>query len=253
VKDAPDGLQALITLFETDAFGSDRSARRRLEFILEQTNWPSQDLNLGIHFANAFSNCGIPDEFNDSDLYRAHGYIEESKRGQMNHFLTAVRFGYDTSFVSRAFRLGLGIPQDEPVEVVVIKLIVGHEIVADDQHPGFGSTVGTAGAQYQAATIYDVNSFNLALRQDAIGDTYAAHGRFGEAQTYFKVRDQYLAPILGDGYQDPAAPTNYRKGNSIQDLRLSVKGYRFGQDIRYNRITDRTHAASWLRRNLYPH
>jgi len=42
-----------------------------------------------------------------------------------------------------------------------------------------------------------------------------------------------------------------RVGNSMQDLRNSVKGWRFGQEIKYEVIVTRREAAVWLRREIY--
>jgi hypothetical protein len=43
---------------------------------------------------------------------------------------------------------------------------------------------------------------------------------------------------------------NDRLGNSLQDLRLSVKGWRFGQMIKNKQITTTDQASNWLLQNL---
>ena len=43
------------------------------------------------------------------------------------------------------------------------------------------------------------------------------------------------------------------RGNSHQDLRLSLVGWRFGQLVQGGRFADRYAAAGWLRANLGPH
>lgn len=47
-------------------------------------------------------------------------------------------------------------------------------------------------------------------------------------------------------------PQDYtrRDGNSMQDLRLSLKGDRFGQEIKSGRITTLQEAQQWLKHHL---
>jgi hypothetical protein len=64
-------------------------------------------------------------------------------------------------------------------------------------------------------------------------------------------RDKYLQTILG--FSDEAAGDPTRIGNSMPDLRLSIKGWRFGKGTRNEEegIRTRQDAANWLRREVY--
>lgn len=57
-------------------------------------------------------------------------------------------------------------------------------------------------------------------------------------------RDGFLLGILG------SEPLARRQGNSLEDLRLSVKGWIFGQHIAHGTILSSQDAARWLRDNL---
>jgi hypothetical protein len=71
-------------------------------------------------------------------------------------------------------------------------------------------------------------------------------------------RDTLLRIIFSSAGYDPDNPRGdvsldipaWQAGNSMQDLRLSVKGYRFGQEVRDEVIRSRYQASRWLRREL---
>jgi hypothetical protein len=135
---------------------------------------------------------------------------------QVGHFLTAVRLGFDPRFVSNPiFRLLLGGGGDADAP---LRLIIGHEKVADppDINRTSPRTLLTAlrrfREQYQSATEDDIAQF----------------------------RDGHLDLIrVGDGL-----------GNSMEDLRLSHKGWLFGRSITEGRFKSREEVAGWIRTEI---
>ena len=86
--------------------------------------------------------------------------------------------------------------------------------------------------QYRAATEEARGLFRQAVTADRWGD--------------YDSRDKYLTQILkmqGGSLED-------RKGNSLEDLRLTVRGWRFGQLISSGYFASREEAAGWLSDNL---
>jgi hypothetical protein len=106
---------------------------------------------------------------------------------------------------------------DETLDVTAKRLIVGHEKVADPEPSNFrplGVPVGDAAQtaeniprQYESATMHDVLLFDVAVWADRKGD--------------IGTRDTYLKGILVS-----PRPEDWGSGNSLEDLRLSVKGWR---------------------------
>lgn len=241
----------LDTRFVAPATGS--SASERLEFILRYvSDFPEVPLGpLTIKIDGRGLNPNLNDGTDD----------------QINHFLTAVVFGYDPSFIdlrvalsstSPAYsgfpipssivwvypvREALGLAYDETLECSSIRLIVGHEIRPDPQN--VGNALAGFRSQVQAATEDHISLFMQAVEADRRGadiDPYLA--------------EIFLAGRGAEGAYDPFDPDcpgpfcNWGSGNSMADLRLSVKGYRFGQEIQTNIISSRFSAAMWLRQEL---
>jgi hypothetical protein len=96
-------------------------------------------------------------------------------------------------------------------------------------------------AQYAASTLEARNHFRNAVEYDR--------------QRNYQFRDNELRAILiatdPDFRFSDALPGGERVGNSMEDLRLSVKGWRFGGEVRNGPVQTRQQAASWLRREVY--
>ena len=192
--------------------------------------------------------------------------LDDRADNQMNHFLTAVQLALDPSFLDVRIALpgtspasefpiigtspwvypvrdALGLAYDEIAECSALRMIIGHELRPDD----LGSRPETWQAQVGATQAEHFALFLQAVHADENGID----------------PDPYLAEIFDDGrgpegYYNPydsecsqPAASNSRcpwgTGNSMQDLRLSVKGYRFGQEV--ERLT-LFGAAVWLREEL---
>ena len=264
------GVDALIKLFETNELEpydppAGNSAQARLELVLEVTNKRLPfGLDAGIHFEIGFSTCGLQERFNDEWLYTKYwdqNPDDPDVANQVGHFLTAVRLGYDPTFLvpllALEANLSVSVPQvhpllpmDESIEVTAKRLIVGHEKKGDPAPKGseYADAVWTAGKiplQYRAAEPEDVNYFDLAVAAD----------RDWRAD----LRDYYLGKILGAMTTEDLADLRKRQGNSMEDLRLSVKGWRLGRAVAgldgnaqppEKQLTTRLEVASWLRMHI---
>jgi RHS repeat-associated protein len=237
VRKALTGMDALIELFETDLLPetqpSKTTAQVRLELVLEATNRRIElpggiSIDAGIHFKIDFCNYGLREEFRDDWLYLKYWHQNPWVSNQIGHFLTAVRLGYDPSFLAaesglsaRAARQWLGRPQgissDESLDTTAKRLIVGHEKVADPEPTGSEKadallTFWNIPKQYEAAKARDVSAFDLAVMWDRAGRD--------------DLRDDHLRSILVS-----PNPEEWGSGNSLEDLRLSVKGWRLGRVV----------------------
>jgi RHS repeat-associated protein len=103
------------------------------------------------------------------------------------------------------------------LEQEFLKLVIGHEMVGD-QHGTF--------AQRGAATSEAIDLFVQAVAADTAGN--------------YNLRDAHLRGILG------TTSLENRRGNSLEDLRLTVRGWRFGQMIASGELATHEDAAAWL-------
>ena len=278
-EDTYGGVDALIRLFETDELDShdppaSNTAQARLELVLEATLSAAFTrkvrMDLGIHFNIGFTTCGLQEEFNDEWLYRKYwnqNPDDPNVANQVGHFLTAVRLGYDPAFldtpVTRLVLHTLILPSGgaqpiivvippswdwaEDVDTMAKRLIVGHEKRADPEPSSLFAedlkrTAINIPFQYQSATRVDVLLFDEAVQADRSGN--------------IDIRDTKLRAILTS-----PNPEDWGSGNSLEDLRLSLKGWRLGravagkdQELGEKTLTTRQEVASWVRVNIgLPH
>jgi RHS repeat-associated protein len=260
------GFDSLIKLFETDELNpydppASNTARARLELVLNITNKPTAGVDVGNQFAIDFTTCGLREEYNDEWLYRRYwkqNPDDPNVGNQVGHFLTAVHLGYNPSFLALDNSLGgirslfqpslyarqiLNVPTDEPLDVTAKRLIVGHEKVADPDPANnsiedTGRNVNNYRPQYQSATAIDVGWFDAAVQYDRSGDTLG---------TVWALAKILVSP----------RPQDWGRGNSLQDLRLSLKGWRLGRavagkdvDQGEKTLTSRGEIATWLRMQI---
>jgi len=164
----------------------------------------------GLYTAGGFGETGLQEQFQDGYLYEQYWGGETH---QIGHFLTAAAFGYRASQFSDPNKF-------------LIRLAVGHEIVGDQGAPL--SWVN----QLRAATPEALSLFQQAIEADIAGD--------------YGLRDEYLTQILTLNSES----LENRVGNSLEDLRLTVRGWRFGQMIANGLLTSREEAAQWLNENI---
>ena len=214
---------ALYELIQQVSWGHDTAANR-LEQVLDATL--SVPPFMRPHFRGLGSRKGdegFQAQFRDDHLYRDVWGFETPYSQQVGHFLTAVDMG----------RGGASL------EDVWIRFIVGHEMYTDGGKgpsglgPGGSSLAYTVPMQILQPTEYEIALFKQAVQLDAAG-------RFDE-------RDDLLYAIL-----DPSkhGGLEYRIGNSMEDLRLSVKGYRLGQMVSSGELATNKDVANWIAFNV---
>lgn len=176
-----------------------------------------------------------------------HQNFYDGSGGQLGqHFLTGVRFGFDRSFIYSLMLFNIAAIYNNAVtsvnsdrcsspshewrfddlDTIVIRIMIGHEVAYWHDIPF---------TAYAAATDADVDNFKAALEAD------------------YRNNDPTERTTLLQNIFD-AHPTG---GQSIQDLALFLKGYRFGVAVRTgidgptgNSLITRIGAARWLRRHL---
>ncbi len=186
------------------------SAQSRLRQILSETGGvlPAQFEGIGA----ARGDKGFAQEFQDDHLYGELWGIERPASRQLGHFLTAVRMGdADNDYLRLAY----------------LYAIVGHEQKSDGKGK-IGQMFGLM-RQSLAPSRSDVSAFRIAVEQDAAGA--------------YEARDATLYTIFDPKkHGDPAN----RIGNSMEDLRLSVRGWRLGAGVRQGEFTTNKDVANWL-------
>ncbi len=237
------GIDALVRYFST----YNGPADVRLEQLLDETalfksiGLPNTGVQFRINIPGGPSLCSA---FEDQPHYNEHWSTDPKNPEvsyQMSHFLTAVGLTYfplegnsnirtllNASY-GKSFLLNIqgNLPSLEdnlPNDLVIaLKLIIGHETEKD----------GDEYSQYQNATINDIDTFLSAVAADTNGDV-------GN-------RDKLLSAILNESSGNTI---DLRKGNSLEDLRLSLKGVRFAFEIFGGNIISSNNAAQWLKYNL---
>jgi hypothetical protein len=213
IAQSSSNVEALIRLFEADDLPG-RTAAERLRWLLRATASGLPGMQMGLFPAD---DSGFKPELADGRFYASPKYWarllkpEERHTSQVGHFLIAV-----------------GLRYNPWPESVALRLIVGHEKLGDRLIFGFVR-------QYVRARHADRQLFREAVAHDQAGD--------------IQRRDEALFRIFGE--PDEAKRDPDRIGNSVPDLRLSVKGWRFGEAIRAGQLRTRAEAANWLRREIY--
>jgi RHS repeat-associated protein len=188
-------------------------AAERIEFILWLTR-------TGGYGGSAFTQFN-PD-FTSTDTGFASEFqdsrIWPHSGNQVGHFLTAVALGYEPGITDLFIGIGLG-PMD---------CIIGHEMLSD-----FGTS---SFAQCNETTMRELELFVHAMVADSNRD--------------YCLRDKLLRKML-PGVPE-TVPVPGREGNSLQDMRLSLKGYTLGTQIRNGEIQTIPGIRQWIINNLRP-
>jgi hypothetical protein len=195
---------------------SGRTSSSRLEWLLEAT---SDSWWKPTHFALNFGNdCDFREEFRDSQ-FDTVWYLDEAdgKSNQVGHFLTAVHIVY------KQWAIGF---------------LIGHEKFEGGKQRGDWWLADNINDwSYMLLTTQDHTMFYDAVEYDE--------------QALYDKRDELLWTLLDfDAEVDFENVSANRDGNSLQDFRLSLKGYRFAKWVRENGSSHPSFAASWLRVNL---
>ncbi len=238
----PNAGMALVKLF-ADAEFSERygsvagtTAKRRLDWLLDATrgDYTVDFAQIGgdnglkeimadiaprySHFKEIWgSDCGFNAQFQDSHLYPVWGGAPNHSN-QVGHFLSSV----DASLLDQWLPGNFGL-----------RSLIGHEKAGDENQ---------ITEQGQMVTAGDYLDWVMAVEADERGDETN--------------RDIYLMAILNNGNSNEVDRIPYqgavpgRLGNSLQDLRLSLKGYRFAKWIQTNGFRPSVSAAIWLKTQL---
>jgi len=255
----PNRVQDLAGFFSSNCFdGKDASsdtAYDRMQRILKATeHWAVPGLKTG----------GIVDGWHDEGFGGLFKDPHESSDNQVGHFLTAVNLGLHPDFVSKPnekvistwsmlrgitptvvplplvtnIRDMLAVPASVSDEEVAIRLMVGHE-----KTPDLSITEPLAfWTQYNAATNEDVQTFKQA--NAALGEN-PKELKLGAALEILKPKENEDGTTTGG-----IAVNSDQKGNSYQDLLLSLAGWRLGGDIRRGKFNARQDVADWIQTNL---
>ncbi|MFE1171558.1 hypothetical protein [Streptomyces sp. NPDC058773] len=254
-----DDCEALALLFSDQGITDDNTVPGRLKEILAATeHWAIPGLQTGIAFSDR--------HFKGDQKPGGEGFRDpwESSRNQVGHFLTAVGMSFEPAVVRRrvggiTLRTLLDAPEAMLDSEVVRRLVIGHEKAADPSlgDAAIGALVGAAvpvgitggspvpgilggaaiavirafRAQFQAVTQSDIIAWDAALA--ALGNNTALN--LGAAEPELR-----KIPIV---YEN--------RGNSIQDLRLSLCGWYLGRAITAGRFASGEAIATWVRKNLH--
>jgi len=241
----------------TDRVTSSASApEARLETILDATEH---------NVIRGLQTGGAVQDWRDAGFRREFVDPHPSSANQVGHFLTAVRLGFDPGSVTRSagprtsqrpsehgvgdlLRVALGeiVKRDyllrsvrirdivDPLgrfsnEEVALRLIIGHE-KAPDPLPGQPEQFLR---QFNRATDADIQVFRKA--ELALGSGH----RLNIAEAMVILRQISIDSSM--------------RGNSYEDLALSLVGWHFGRLLREGHFTSTAQVADWLRVNLGGH
>ena len=256
---SPNNVLALIRLFEAGHLPGD-TARDRLQWILAKTaSPPGTFIQFGSLFppgdsgfcdeladGKYYAQPGLPPHYTPTDIWHTANRGDPSE--QIGHFLTAVALGFNPEgafyqtyvidVVEEFVTVGIESKLAAIPEEHALNLIVGHEMIGDGK--GIGQ-VPAIPVQYAIATEEARSGFLKAVEHDRLGND--------------DLRDQVLREILigtnSEFRTQNAVAGATRVGNSMEDFRNSVKGWRFGQEIGNGTIETRQGAADWLREEIY--
>ena len=262
-----DDAEALARLFEDGGIADDGTLPGRLDAVLRAT---AKGLIKGLQTGLPFSDEGFAGDREPG----GEGYRDPwpSSRNQVGHFLTAVGLGFRPATVSAPvlgvpLRAWLGAGRELSDESVAVRLTVGHELAADPGLLAGASAVGAVGGlSLGLLGLPGVAAFALpgaglaagafagALFQQFLGFRRQFHEATVEDERAFLsaagcVRDDPVAA-------EAALATVARKvdvrarGNSTQDLRLSLAGWSLGAGVRDGSWADGPAVAAWLRGRL---
>ena len=238
---APDGTAALFRVFENEelsALSGGSTSAARMGWLIHTTTGRPHTLRVpGMCMKYYWGNdAGLAEEFRDSQFdacWRMAGKKQPfDASNQIGHFLTAVALS--TLPIYKLFQAGM-------------RLTIGHE-KRSDQPPGVPEAV-VAILQLFAANEIDFDLFRRAVALDMELDTASG----AQAAHLRNDRDRLLWQIIAFEDSVPFEGIDLRRaGNSLQDLRLSLKGYRFALWIATHGTTPPSEAACWLRKHLSP-
>lgn len=265
-------LEGLATMFSDDSIVDDGTVPGRVRSILDATeHLVVPGLQTGIEFADT--------GFRGEPTPTGSGFRDPhpSSRNQVGHFLTAVGLEFSPEVVSRPIpvfgtvRAMVGAPVSMSDADVALRLTIGHEKSRDPN----------GGAEVLVNVLFEglLESFSSGPEGETEGQRDERVGRAMTAEAESQVREiiaafraQFAATSDADvaawnealerfrrdgaGLEGPDSPLERiavnpaLKGNSRQDLRLSLVGWALGEKIRAGAFSGRAEVADFIRRSL---
>lgn len=263
---APSDAEALAQMFESPSIQDDRTPAGRLRAILVATEHP---LIPGLQTGIAFHDRGFRAEFRDP---------WPSSDNQVGHFLTAVGLSFNPAKVGESFfgarlRDWMRAPLAMSAEEVALRLTIGHEKGPD---PSVGTVVAgatgglggigmfTGGIGILATSVIgpvdalEISTGPVAGAARAVLNAFRVQFAACTQADIQVFRSAERALGTGRPLNTAAAQAMLRgirvvptmRGNSYEDLLLSLYGWRLGQDIRRNQFRTGAEVAAWIRSNL---
>lgn len=196
------------------------TAKAALEAVLDSTYGPTPETHFqGIAAGRGDRGfaAGLADDYLYGELWgRQTPYSQ-----QTGHFLTAVSFGYRSANALGAVRAGW------------IRLAIGHEMYPDPPTEEFRDKSYHAAQQLFKPSAADIASFDEAMMLDAAGQ--------------YAERDARLFTIFDPARNGPQAD---RLGNSMEDLRLTARGWRLGEMVASGQLSTSHDLANWIALNV---
>lgn len=219
--------------------------------------------------------------------------LTDTVGSQIGHFLQAISFGYDSSVLDQPLGVVGPSVQDvlDPTQTdlrrVAIQLIIGHEAAGDPGRRGSG-VEGPMQAFWRTGFDYGITSSldcmlcldidpSRALRAgiEVYRTQYISGGNTAHIQSFeaavqyvhslgaegtvdIDELDRILQPIISglnipSQVEDIARLGGTRVGNSIEDLRLSVLGFAFGEAMGQEEFFNNAgQQYRWIMRNIAP-
>ena len=206
---------ALYSLIVRIAVGRSPAKAKLHQILNETASLPGIPLQFGGAIGKFHGDTGFASEFKDDYLYSSQWGTKQPASRQTGHFLTAV---------------AMGMTSDKSLRRFYLRSIVGHELRSDGK--GVSQLFSTFN-QILAPSQNDVDAFEKAVATD-IGGNYRA-------------RDSQLFSIFDpDKHGDQAS----RVGNSMEDLRLSVRGWRLGTAVSQGVLQTNKDVATWIALNV---
>ncbi len=276
IKDeAKNDLDALATIFEDDQIIDDASISGRLQSILGATE---HIVIPGLQTGIDFKDTGFAGEENPTGGGPGFRDPYPSSSNQVGHFLTAVGLQFNPTVVSKPIPLFGSIrgmveaPAGMTDAEVALRLTIGHE-KAPDPSGAVEIFVSIAATGVIERLLPGPEGETKEQRNDRVAKSIEAETKRQIAQVISAFKTQFesvteadisswneAVTALGTGNtldiknaETPLRriPIDYaNKGNSIQDLRLSLVGWRLGQLIGEGKFSNGIEIAQWIRTNL---
>lgn len=246
------------------------SAVDRFELVIDITqDWPR---GRGSQFSGGFSGeAGYSSLVQDGYLY-ANAPKWGGSTNQTGHYLTGVALPYMPNLLAK-LSLFFKRTSGESDSKTVLRMLVGHEMVADSASSG--TITDMIASQYAAATDAMLEKFLAATDADRANNAATRDARLLdilEAAGYARAEGAAGGACATSVCTARATCTcSWAQGNSMADLRLTMKAFRFAQKmaktrgtpafgVRYGSespdketaFTSRANVSEWLGSNLGP-